>query len=130
MSYGRLHATNDGAHILWRGEKCRTWHQVYDVLRYMDGLSSQEATYQMRIKNELPKVAQSYREKIFNGHGEDGEWVLRLHVEIWSLYVKRLFELFDLRHPDLWEKYRQFLKEVYDLKGCSPNIIPPLDNVC
>jgi hypothetical protein len=39
------------------------------------------------------------------------------HAMIWEHYGQRLFELFDLRRPDLWEKYSSFVIQVYDLKG-------------
>jgi hypothetical protein len=53
-----------------------------------------------------------------------------MHKAIWQYYGKRLFELFDLRQPDLWQEYREFLKEVYDIKGRNPAIKPPMDKVC
>jgi hypothetical protein len=58
------------------------------------------------------------------------ELTLAMHKSIWKTYGQNLFELFDLRRPDLWEQYRKFLKEYYDIKGRSPNIHPPLDQVC
>ncbi len=40
-----------------------------------------------------------------------------MHAIIWEKYGYRLFELFDLRRPDLWEKYSVFIKQVYDIRG-------------
>jgi len=51
-------------------------------------------------------------------------------MEIWEHYGKRLFELFDLRQPNLWEQYRGFLKEFYDIKGRISFIKPAMDKVC
>jgi hypothetical protein len=58
------------------------------------------------------------------------EWEIRKHATIWESYAPRLFEVFDLRRPDLWEEYRQFVKEVYDIKGRNPAINPPPDKIC
>ena len=61
---------------------------------------------------------------------DDIEYSLRYHAAIWDYYGNRLFELFDLRQPELWEQYTQFVKEFYDRHRHSPNIQPPLDKVC
>jgi hypothetical protein len=131
VSYGRLHALNDVPYIIWKDEKCRSWHQVYDALRFLDGMTANEAVNQIQEKKEWPKIAHPYREGIMENHDKNnGEWVLRLHAAIWLNYGKRFFELFDLRHPQLWEQYRAFLKEMYDIKGRNPRIIPAMDQVC
>ena len=54
---------------------------------------------------------------------------MKMHMEVWEHYGKKLFELFDLRQPNLWEQYRGFLKELYDIKGRVSFIKPPMDKV-
>jgi hypothetical protein len=39
-----------------------------------------------------------------------------LHHNIWKYYGRRLFELFDLRQPDLWNRYVKYLMEYYRLQ--------------
>jgi hypothetical protein len=40
-----------------------------------------------------------------------------MHAAIWEQYGMRLFELFDLRRPDLWEQYRTWLRARYIAEG-------------
>ena len=54
INYGRLHASNDQDFISWNGEDCWCWHHVHDVLRFLDGLSPQEAVDQLRVKHQWP----------------------------------------------------------------------------
>jgi len=59
------------------------------------------------------------------------EWLTRIHSSIWEHYGERLFELFDIRHPELWEKYIDFLKEYDRLNNFPPvPIYPPEYKVC
>src|SRR5210317_121476 len=41
-------------------------------------------------------------------------YVISLWI-IWEHYGQSLFDLFDLRQPELWKEYRVFLKEYYQL---------------
>jgi hypothetical protein len=52
------------------------------------------------------------------------------HSILWAHYNGKLFELFDLRRPDLWEAYREFLKEYYALLGLKSDYGVPFDYVC
>jgi hypothetical protein len=35
-----------------------------------------------------------------------------MHNEIWEQYGQKLFDIFDLRNPELWEDYVQFHNEI------------------
>ena len=128
IRYGRLHAPNEETTMIWNNEECHCWHRVEHALHFLDKRLPVDAA---RLNYSHPLISPFYEEKIqqkFNRR--QPEWLAQIHTTIWQHYGKRIFELFDLRRPDLWEEYRQFLKEVYDIKGRSPRIKPPLDKVC
>ena len=131
INYGRLHAVFDDLYLLWNGEKCHCWHSVAYVLHFLDGLSPDE----IAGKNyRRPKIMEQFRQsqvgQSLRGRTHQPEWLTRMHAAIWNHYGLRLFEVFDLRRPELWEQYRQFMKSLYDIEGRSPNINPPLDSIC
>ena len=130
--YGRLHAPSDKAVITWNGEECYCWHQVNDALHFLDGLSPQEAVDRLRIHSQWPSVMEQFRQSELGKSLErtQPEWIVRMHSAVWEEYGTRLFELFDLRHPELWQEFRQFLKEFYELKGISPLFKPPQHQCC
>ena len=126
--YGRLHAPNEEAAMIWNGEECRCWHDFDDALHFLDRLNPIDAAKQ----NVSHSITDPFYEEAFrkNFDRRQPEWLAQMHISIWQHYGKRFFELFDLRRPDLWEEYRQFLREVYDIRGRRPYIKPPLDRVC
>ena len=126
--YGRLHAPNEKATMNWNGEECHCWHDFDYALHFLDGRTPSEAAalnYSHSLTN--PFYEEEFRKKFYR---RQPEWLAQMHITIWQHYGKRLFELFDLRRPDLWQQYRQFLKEVYDIEGRIPIIKPSLDKVC
>lgn len=132
--YGRLHAPSDMAVMNWNGEECYCWHQVYEVLNFLDGLSPQEAVDQLQLRSEWPRVAEHFKQSELGkklSRENHPEWVTRMHAAIWEHYGQRLFELFDLNHPDLWEQYKLFIREYYRIKG-MPVIqgLPAKDKIC
>ncbi len=128
IHYGRLHAPNEKATMVWEGEDCNAWHGLKPTLYYIDGLSPVEAVN----TNSFHKLTDKYHEEEFRKayHRRQPEWLMKMHMDIWGYYGVRFFELFDLRRPDLWTDYRLFLKEFYDIKGRRKSIIPSLDKVC
>ena len=36
IRYGRLHAENEKATMIWNGEECRCWHRVEHALHFLD----------------------------------------------------------------------------------------------
>jgi hypothetical protein len=130
IHYGRLHAPNEEATIIWDGEECHCWHRFELALHFLDGRTPENASKMIYTHPLIQQYKSSELGQSLAGKRRQPEWLAREHATIWQHYGKRLFELFDLRRPDLWEKYRQFLKEVYDIKGRSAHIEPPLDRIC
>ena len=111
VSYGRLHAPNDKGVMIWNGEECFCWNPWLEALYFLDGLSPQEAVNKLRDKAEWPRVAEQFKQSKLGkelARPKHPEWMTRMHAAIWEAYGERLFELFDLRKPDLWNQYRLF----------------------
>ncbi len=131
VEYGRLHAPNEEAFILWNGKMCRCWHNILDPLRFLDGLTPAEACEQVLVEKELPSAVKNFRQSL---RGEEllkeysPKYAIVLQSVLWKTYGKKLFELFDIRQPHLWEDYRQFLKEYYRLLGLKSR--RPPENIC
>jgi hypothetical protein len=63
--------------------------------------------------------------------------VIREESLIWEHYGDRLFDVFDLRRPDLWEEYQRFVQEywaeherVFPLRPILGHRPIPRDNIC
>jgi hypothetical protein len=128
IRYGRLHAPDEKATMIWNGEECRCWHDFDYALHFLDGRTPADAA-KLNYSHSItqPFYEAEFREKFDR---RQPEWLAHMHVTIWQQYGKQLFELFDLQRSDLWQQYRQFLKEVYDIVGRSPAIKPSSDKVC
>ena len=128
IHYGRLHAPNESAKMNWNGEECHAWHRFEHALHFLDGRSPADAA---KMNYSTPFINKYYEEEYLNKFPRrQPEWLMKMHAEVWGHYGQKLFELFDLRQPNLWEQYRRFLKDFYDIKGRIPAIKPPLDKVC
>jgi hypothetical protein len=133
VDYGRLHAPNEAAFMEWNGEECRCWHNALVPLRFLDGLTPTGAYKQVMVDKKVPIVVRNFIEssqgkKLIDEYPPKHEIVL--HNTLWKHYGKRLFELFDLRRPDLWEEYRKFTSEYHSLLGMKSIFGPPYENVC
>lgn len=128
--YGRLHAPNEKAIMIWNGEECYCWHRFELALHFLDRLTPLDASKTIYTHNVIKQYKQSDLGQSLTGKRCQPEWLVQMHATVWKSYAPRLFELFDLRRPDLWKQYQQFLKEVYDIKGRSSSVKPPLDKVC
>lgn len=54
-----------------------------------------------------------------------------MHASFWEHYGQRLFELFDLRRPDLWDEYTRFVVEYRRLDGRKPlSGYPSFEKIC
>jgi len=131
IEYGRLHAPNEKPFIMWNGERCRCWHNVLDPVRFLDGLTPEEAYEQAILDYQLPSAVRYFRdsqrgEKLLKEYPPKS--VIALHATLWKTYGKKFFELFDLRRPYQWEEYREFLKGYYKLLGLKSK--RPPENVC
>jgi hypothetical protein len=132
--YGRLHAPDDDGPFLLDGEEYRTWHRVNEALYFLDGLSRKEASEKRQVRYEFPDLIQQFRnselgQKVLPGGYQTVVGVARLHLSIWEHYGLRLFELFDLRRPDLWD---QFVPFISDFHMSLPNVrgFPAPDKNC
>ena len=133
IDYGRLHAPDEEMFMVWYGERCRCWHNILDPLRFLDSQTATTAHEQAAADEKLPPVVRDFRKsklgkKLLTEYPPKSAIVLQ--ATLWEHYGERLFELFDLRRPDLWEEYRRFLKEYYSLLGLKSGYGPPLENVC
>jgi hypothetical protein len=128
VHYGRLHAPNEDAKMVWNGEECYAWHEFEYPLHFLDARSPAEAS-ELDLSHPLTNkyYSDDFSKKF---HRRQPEWLMQMHMEVWDNYGERLFELFDLRQPQLWEQYGKFLKEFYDIKGRLPFIKPAMDKVC
>ena len=128
IRYGRLHAPNEKTTMLWQDDECRCWHELDYVLHFLDGRTPAEAA-ELDVIHSITdpfyetEITQKFRR-------QQPEWIATMHKSIWEQYAQRLFDLFDLRQPELWQKYQEFLKEVYDIQGRDSDIKPPMDKVC
>lgn len=133
VDYGRLHAPDEELFMTWNGEGCRCWHSVLDPLRFLDGLTPEDAYQQAMVDKQLPPIIRSFRESELGKELLDEyppKSTIVLQAALWKNYGKRLFELFDLRQPDLWNEYREFLREYYGLLGLKSDYGLPYEFVC
>jgi hypothetical protein len=112
VAYGRLHAQDEQASIDWQGEKCWCWHDVRHLISYLDGKNSKDMSEQ---DFWLPNIYKKFLEARKVGWGDE-EFVARFHSATWDKYGQRLFDLLDVRYPDLWKGYSDFLTEYYQIK--------------
>jgi len=86
---------------------------MLDHLRFLDGLTSHEAVAQVKIHNQLPRVIREFSEsntsiKLLDEYPP--KYAIASESMVWQHYGQRLFDLFDLRQPEIWKKYQEFLR--------------------
>ena len=120
IDYGRLHAPDTYPYMEWNGEQCYCWHRSPEIFFFLEGYSPKDIVD--KSWDFVPAIKQywSFGEGANLRISHHSEFVLKLEALIWERYGQRLFELFDLRHPELWEQYRKFLKEFYKHKNWQP----------
>jgi hypothetical protein len=133
IQYGRLHAHTEEPFMEWQGSLCYCWHNVFEPLRFLDGLSPSEVVQQGKIKKETPLIVDNFRKselgmKLLDEYPPKAALVM--HSLIWNHYGQRLFDLFDLRKPNLWDEYRVFIREYYKLLDMKVIYGPPYENIC
>lgn len=126
--YGRLHAPDCLSTLVWKGEEYWCWHSVSKGLHFLDGQTPEYAAQNINSHDLFRKYQETALYEAVRHNLVES--TIRKHAYVWEYYAPRLFELFDLRRPDLWEQYQKFLKDVYNIKGRRPNIRPSLDKVC
>lgn len=117
ISYGRIHALDDSNIMEYEGQKYHCWltSTAQNLLfNYLDGQSPEEAMqYTPR-----PQWFKDYLAKI-QDPDNPGESKLIYYQGYWEHYGLRLFELLDIRRPDLWDSYISFLKEYAKLESAK-----------
>ena len=114
IRYGRLHAPNSGGTINWRGKECLPWwNGIFKTVSFLEGIPPKEYA-QEHLK---PDFLELYWGKVLQTKDGNAKEMLELHRAVWKHYEKRLFELFDLRHPKLWNHFREYVKEYYKFSG-------------
>ena len=113
--YGRVHALDDSPTMEHEGQMYHCWLSSVDwflVCAFLDGQSPEE-TFNTIISR--PKWFEEYLANAPESKNE-GEARLIYHKGYWDHYGLQLFELLDIRRPDLWDRYINFLKEYARLK--------------
>jgi hypothetical protein len=126
--YGRLHAPDNKRYIEWNNDDCRCWHNLNLVLKFLDGVNPSEVT---KMKSYYSRGVKELFDSELIKNTQQPEWMARLHATAWEYYGNRLFDLFDLHHPDLWKRYTLFVKEFYRFNPISFNPASPArDKIC
>jgi hypothetical protein len=130
--FGRLHAPSDKFTMIWNDEEYHCWHDVKQVVDFLDGLSPQDSIDQLYKHGKAPRVMEEF-DKSDIGQSlafKQPERNVRRHAKVLEYFKERLIDVFDLRRPDLWEDYVDFLRKYYRLKSTGPiPINPPLYKV-
>jgi|GEM_PF-2433022 len=114
IDYGRRHAPDDEVVIQWEKEPCRCWHSSDLLFKFLDGVSPAEA---VKMPYGISQAKDIFAES-FPPYAEREKAPLRaiqFHAFAWEFYQPRLFQLLDVRFPDLWSPYAQFVKEYYEI---------------
>lgn len=123
VSYGRLHAPSDDDFMLLNKEEHWCWHDGNFVLNFIDGLSPEESVKQ----KYKPRIIDQYRKSdlaTILHNLSPAEWSAGMVAHIWKEYDKKLFEVFNLRNPELWENYKTFVNEMYAIEQPSSFGLP------
>jgi hypothetical protein len=125
--YGRSHAPVDEDIIPWNGVPCWCWHDVRNVLCFLDGISANET-----VSNRLgqPRIMQEFRNASIQSWTQP-EFMTKMHATIWKQYGQRLFDVFDVRQTSLWEQFSNFMAEYAKLDpGYTLGGFPARDKIC
>lgn len=116
--YGRLHAPDIDPFMIWNGEVCHCWHASSPLIFFfLERYSPEDAVNYFWVN--VPGISQYWQSEKGTQLRETypAEFGFSIEALAWQRYGKSLFELFDLRRPDLWQQYRVFLREFYKLKN-------------
>jgi len=122
--YGRQHAPVLQETMMWNSESCRCWHDINLALNFLDHAAPKDALRNATLLKDF------YNNNKYKGWRKS-EMRARSHAAAWEYYGQSLFDLFDLRRPDLWRNYADFIKEFYEQTITWPDhSITPLYKVC
>ncbi|MFN8434891.1 MAG: hypothetical protein U0V18_12765 [Anaerolineales bacterium] len=117
VRYGRIHAPDESEKMTWHGEECYCWHSTGSThIYFLEGLSPSETLKHPNLA--IFEEAQSSKYDKIRLELGDFSPIHRESV-IWEYFGLRLFELFDLRRPDIWDKYKDFLNHYYQKSSSS-----------
>jgi hypothetical protein len=122
-----VHALDDEKVMKWDKEMCYCWHELNLVLKFLDGVSSEEAK---KMKYGECRGLHDFLQSDAVNTMEQPLWLLQIHTIAWKYYGQRLFRFFDIRSPEQWQGYTKFVKEFYG-PGYSSTLLPlPIDKLC
>lgn len=128
ISYGRLHAPSQASSMLVNKEEHWCWQADNLFLNFLDGLSPEESIKQ----KYTPRVYAQYKESDLAAELSNlspAERATGMVAYIWKEYGQKLFEIFDLRHPDLWEDFKTFVNEMYVIEQPNTYGLPPYNQI-
>lgn len=113
--YGRLHAPDEGDTVTIDGKVYVAWHDSPRLLNYLEYRNGRASLEEAAAAGGLPLRWGEISQDVA-AHGPSTwleSWATRIAVS-WERYGSELFDLLDLRRPDLWEGYRKFRKELWE----------------
>ena len=115
VHYGRLHVPNNLPTLLeWRKSECRPWFsEWYILLPFLEGVSPEKAGKE----HWKPDFIYPYIENVPKTEDGNAERRLKRERAVWDCYGTDLFEVFDVRQPELWERFKKYIQAYYDAQG-------------
>ena len=113
--YGRLHAPDSEDTLTIDGKKSVAWHYPPLLLNYLEYRDGRASLDEVAAAPQLPLAKDKIRQEAqARGPSTWPEtWAARIAVT-WDLYGEHLFEVLDVRRPELWEGYRTFRKVLWE----------------
>jgi hypothetical protein len=113
--YGRLHAPDSEDALTIDGKKNVAWHYPPLLLNYLECRDGRASLDEVAAAPQLPFAKDRIRQEAqARGPSTWPEtWASRIAVT-WDLYGEHLFEVLDVRRPELWEGYRTFRKVLWE----------------
>lgn len=116
IEYGRSHAPNDKNFMVYQGENCLAWHDLFlgYVGQFLDGVAPHDLAHARIERKRFPSKAR----KAFDDNGigigsQSPIWGLQIEHFTWEYYGEKLFTLFDLNNSSQWNAYISFLFDFY-----------------
>jgi hypothetical protein len=126
--YGRLHAPSNNSFMLLNKEEHWCWHDDHFVLNFIDGLSPEEGIQEKYTPRAIAQYKKTDLAAVLNSLSP-AEWTAGMAAQIWKEYGQRLFEVFDLRRPDLWDRYKVFVDEMYAIEQPDSHAFAPYNKI-
>ena len=129
--YGRSHAVDHDFFLTIEGDVYWCWHDVNDALRFLDGMTPQEAAHEWKEYRRQPPYVMNTIQALVDRNIPHPEREIRTQAAVWQHYGHKLFLIYDLRKPKVWEEYLKFMREFHALIGSESHFgMPPLDKIC